>query len=86
MVYPVEVRPFFFVGDQIFQFSYAPFQFQGYQMDNGGIKSVAFHFVNPLAAQMYTLYVMCLSVLIFPTVVIYVYLLTYIWFFKVCYD
>ncbi|EYB87428.1 hypothetical protein Y032_0263g600 [Ancylostoma ceylanicum] len=59
-----------------------PVEFQGYQMDNGGIESVAFHFVNPFPAQLYTLYVMCLSVLIFPTVVIYVYLLTYIWFLK----
>ncbi|KAK6759562.1 hypothetical protein RB195_021253 [Necator americanus] len=59
-----------------------PIEFQGYQMYNGGIQSVAFHFINPLPAKMYTLYVMCLSALIFPTIIIYIYLLTYIWFLK----
>ncbi|KHJ99620.1 hypothetical protein OESDEN_00391 [Oesophagostomum dentatum] len=59
-----------------------PVQFQGYQMDNGDMKSVAFHFVNKFPAQMYTLYVMCLSVLILPTIVIYIYLLSYMWFLQ----
>ncbi|KAK6053504.1 hypothetical protein COOONC_08991 [Cooperia oncophora] len=57
--------------------------FKGYQMDNGQIKSVAFRFVHPFPTQMYTLYVLCLSAFIFPTILVYVYLLGYIWFLKV---
>nr|CDJ95987.1 7TM GPCR domain containing protein [Haemonchus contortus] len=59
-----------------------PIEFQGYQMDNGRVKSVAFHFVHPFPTQMYTLYVMCLSVFILPTIILYVYLLSYSWFQK----
>ncbi|CAJ0610293.1 unnamed protein product [Cylicocyclus nassatus] len=59
-----------------------PIQFKGYQMQNGALSSVAFHFVNPFPAQMYTLYVMCLSAFILPTVVIYIYLLAYMCFLK----
>ncbi|VDL79819.1 unnamed protein product [Nippostrongylus brasiliensis] len=59
-----------------------PMEFGAYRTDNGRLKSVAYYFVSASSAQFYTFYLACLSILILPTIVIYVYLLLFIIFLK----